>query len=99
MAKFIAELLHRLFREHVSAFWVGALGLLPLHFGILLAIDFHWDSVVLMLIAKSSGAIMLSFFTGLTTSLASDVYKHKLKNKVEKILKPKKDEDRNDKAA
>lgn len=46
-----------------------------------------------------AGGILLSFGSGIALALANDFYKHKMKDKVEKILKPKNDENKNDKAA
>ena len=72
-----------------KVFWIGALATGPFHFMRLLAIPFHWDSVILIVFAKLAGGCMLSFFSGLALAFANDLYKHQIKHRWEKIVKPK----------
>jgi hypothetical protein len=72
-----------------KVFWIGALATGPIHFMRILAIPFHWDSVVLVVAAKLASGCMLSFFSGLALAFANDLYKHQIKHRFEKIVKPK----------
>jgi hypothetical protein len=70
-------------------FWIGTLAGAPLSFVSLLAIPFHWNSVVATVLVKMAAGCLSSFGGGIFLALANDVYKHQIKHRFEKIIKPK----------